>query len=66
MIQDYNDENILFITHSGVIMTIMSFIYNSPFEEMTQYKTENTSITKICSHLLSENISYYDKSRPET
>lgn len=43
-----NVENVLVVAHSAVIMTLMSDIYNTPFEEMAKnYKTGNTGIVEI-------------------
>lgn len=43
-----NGENVLAVTHSAVIMTLMSYIYKTPFEEMAKnYKTGNTGIVEI-------------------
>ena len=36
------------VTHSAVIMTLMSYLYDTPFEDMAKnYKTGNTQIVKI-------------------
>lgn len=43
-----NMENVLMVTHSAVIMTLMSYLYDTPFEDMAQnYKTGNTGIVEI-------------------
>ena len=43
-----HEENVLAVAHSAVIMTLMSDIYNTPFEEMAQnYRTGNTGIVEI-------------------
>lgn len=40
--------NILAVTHSAVIMTLLSFVYDTPFEDMAKnYKTGNTGIVEI-------------------
>lgn len=45
---DENEENVLAVAHSAVIMTLMSDIYNTPFEEMAKnYKTGNAGIVEI-------------------
>lgn len=43
-----HEKNVLVVAHSAVIMTLMSDIYNTPFEEMSKnYKTGNTGIVEI-------------------
>ncbi len=43
-----NKGNVLIVTHSAVIMTLMSFIYDTPFEDMAKnYKTGNTEIVEL-------------------
>lgn len=41
-------EDVLSITHSAVIMTLMSYIHDTPFEDMARnYKTGNTQIVEL-------------------
>lgn len=41
-------ENVLVVTHSAVIMTLLSYIYGTPFEDMAKnYKTENAGIVEL-------------------
>lgn len=47
-----NEGNILIVTHSAVIMCLQCYITNTPFEEMTKFKTDNTSITEIDSEVI--------------
>lgn len=47
-----NCDNVVIVTHSAVIMCIQCYLTNTPFDEMTKFKTENTSITEIDSGLL--------------
>ncbi|WP_238917871.1 alpha-ribazole phosphatase [Clostridium sp. YIM B02555] len=47
-----NCEDVVIVTHSAVIMSIQCFLTNTPFDEMTKFKTENTSITEVDSDLL--------------
>lgn len=47
-----NCNNVAIVTHSAVIMCLQCFITNTPFDEMTKFKTDNTSITEIDSELL--------------
>lgn len=47
-----NHEDVAIVTHSAVIMCMQCLITNTPFEKMTKFKTDNTSITVIDSELL--------------
>lgn len=47
-----NCDNVLIVTHSAVIMCIQSYLSNTPFDEMTKFRTDNTSIIEIDSDLL--------------
>ncbi len=48
-----NTGNVLIVTHSAVIMTLMSFLYDTPFEDMAKnYKTGNTEIVELDLELL--------------
>lgn len=49
---DKNDEDVVVVTHSAVIMCLQCFITNIPFEEMTKFKTDNITITEIDSELI--------------
>lgn len=41
-------DNVLVVTHSAVIMTLLSYIYDKPFEDMVKnFKTKNTEIVMI-------------------
>lgn len=52
---DENLENVLMVTHSAVIMTLMTYLYDTPFEDMAQnYKTGNTGIVEIDQKLFHE------------
>lgn len=43
-----NEQDALNITHSAVIMTLMSYLYDTPFEDMARnYKTGNTQIVEL-------------------
>lgn len=45
-------QDILIVTHSAVIMTLMSYIYDTPFEDMAKnYKTGNAMIVELDSEL---------------
>ena len=40
--------NVLVVTHSAVIMTLLSYIYDTPFEDMAKnYKTGNAGIVEL-------------------
>lgn len=47
-----NCDNVIIVTHSAVIMCIQCYLTNTPFDEMTKFKIDNTSITEIDSDLL--------------
>lgn len=50
-----NTGNVLIVTHSAVIMTLMSYIYDTPFEDMARnYKIGNTEIVELNPALLQE------------
>ncbi len=50
-----NTGNVLIVTHSAVIMTLMSYIYDTPFEDMARnYKIGNTKIVELNPALLQE------------
>lgn len=45
--------NVLVVTHSAVIMTLMSYMYDTPFEDMAKnYKTGNAGIVELDVDLL--------------
>lgn len=45
-------QDVLIVTHSAVIMTLMSYIYDTPFEDMAKnYKTGNATIVELDSEL---------------
>ena len=46
-----NCDNAVVVTHSAVIMCLQCYLSNTPFDEMTKFKTDNTSITEIDSKL---------------
>ncbi|MBQ6447400.1 MAG: alpha-ribazole phosphatase [Bacillus sp. (in: Bacteria)] len=46
------NEDAVIVTHSAVIMCLQCYLTNTPFEEMTKFKTENSSITEIDAELL--------------
>lgn len=45
-------DDAVIVTHSAVIMCLQCYLSNTPFNEMTKFKTDNTSITEIESELL--------------
>ena len=48
-------QDTLVVTHSAVIMTLMSYVYDTPFEDMAKnYKTGNAVIVELASDLLYE------------
>ncbi len=43
-----NSGNVLMVSHSAVIMTLMTYLYDTPFEDMARnYKTGNTGVVEI-------------------
>lgn len=49
---DKNTENVLIVTHSAVIMTLLTYLYDTPFEDMAKnYKTGNAGIVEIDQNL---------------
>lgn len=47
-IMEEAEGNALIVTHSAIIMTLMSYIYDTPFEDMAKnYKTGNTGIVEL-------------------
>lgn len=49
-------EDVLVVTHSAVIMTLLSYIYQKPFDEMAKnFRTKNTEIVVIEVTSLPEN-----------
>ena len=47
-IMEETEGNALIVTHSAIIMTLMSYIYDTPFEDMAKnYKTGNTGIVEL-------------------
>ena len=49
-----NCDDVAIVTHSAVIMCLQCCLTNTTFDEMTKFKTDNTSITEIDSDLLME------------
>mgnify|MGYP002510303825 CR=1 FL=1 len=47
-LMEKNGGNILVVSHSAVIMTLLSYINDTPFEDMVKnYKTGNTGIVEV-------------------
>lgn len=42
-----NDEDVAIVTHSAVIMCIQCYLSYTPFEKMSQFKTDNMAIKTI-------------------
>ena len=47
-----NCDNVVIVAHSAVIMCIQCCLTDTPFNKMTKFKADNTSITEIDSDLL--------------
>lgn len=49
-----NCGDVAIVTHGAVIMCLQCYLTNTPFEEMTKFKAENTSITVLDSELFAK------------
>ncbi len=47
LVKSNNGETVLFVTHGGIILTIILEILNKPFEDYEQYAPPNTAVTII-------------------
>lgn len=47
-----NNDDVVVVTHSAIIMCLQCCITNKPFDEMMKFKTDNAAITEIDSELL--------------
>lgn len=60
LLKELKEENgeegdIVVVTHSADIMTLLSFIYDTPFHEMVKrYKTENTAVVEIDAEVIAK------------
>ena len=50
-----NNENVVIVSHSAVIMCLQCYVTNTPFNEMLKFKTKNATITEIDSNLFNSN-----------
>lgn len=50
-----NNENVVIVSHSAVIMCLQCYVTNTPFNEMLKFKTKNANITEIDSNLFNSN-----------
>lgn len=48
---DENNEDVVIVSHSAVIMCLQCYVTNTPFNEMLKFKTKNADITEIDSIL---------------
>lgn len=56
------EGNVLVVTHSAVIMTLLSYLYDTPFEDMAKkYKTGNAQIVEVDVQLLQKMIKEWTK-----
>ncbi|MCM1135829.1 MAG: histidine phosphatase family protein [Clostridium sp.] len=54
-IMEKEREDTLAVTHSAVIMTLMSYLYDTPFEDMARnYKTRNAEIVELNQDLFNQ------------
>lgn len=49
---DENCDDVVVVTHSAVIMCLQCYLTDTPFDKMTKFRAENTSITEIDSNLI--------------
>ena len=45
--KEEKESSVAIVTHGAVIMSIQCYIHNTPFEQMTNFKTKNTEIVEI-------------------
>ena len=50
-----NNENVVIVSHSAVIMCLQCYVTNTPFNDMLKFKTKNATITEIDSNLFNSN-----------
>lgn len=49
-----NNSDVAIVTHSAVIMCLQCYITNTPFDKMTKFKADNTTITQMDGELLTQ------------
>lgn len=49
-----NKNDVAIITHSAIVMCMQCYLTNTPFDKMTKFKAENTSIIEIDGDLVME------------
>lgn len=52
--QENGHESVVIVTHGAVIMCVLCYITNTPFEEMTKFKADNTAIAEVDSRVLTQ------------
>ncbi len=50
-----NNEDVVIVSHSAVIMCLQCYVTNTPFNDMLKFKTKNANITEIDSNLFNSN-----------
>ena len=50
-----NNENVVIVSHSAVIMCLQCYVTNTPFNDMLKFKTKNANITEIDSNSFNSN-----------
>ena len=50
-----NNEDVVIVSHSAVIMCLQCYVTNTPFNDMLKFKTKNATITEIDSNLFNSN-----------
>lgn len=46
-----NNEDVVIVSHSAIIMGLQCYVTNTPFKDMLKFKTKNATITEIDSSL---------------
>ena len=46
-IRDTHDEDLVIVTHGGVLLALQCLFNDTPFEEMAKYKAENAAILAL-------------------
>ena len=50
-----NNEDVVIVSHSAVIMCLQCYVTNTPFNDMLKFKTKNANITEIDSNSFNSN-----------
>ena len=50
-----NNEDVVIVSHSAIIMCLQCYVTNTPFNDMLKFKTKNANITEIDSNSFNSN-----------